>query len=283
MAVSRRFASAKAGRSTEPNESLVEADTSDPLREAVLSLDGIGHVFPKGTDRLIALHGINLDIGAGEFVSLVGPSGCGKSTLLKIIAGLLTPTVGTVQFEGSPIIGPRDEIGLMFQTPTLFAWRTAIRNITLPLEIRRKVGPDWDRRVTEVIDLVRLNGFEQHYPRELSGGMQQRVALSRLLVSDPHLMLLDEPFGALDEFTREHLNVELARISDHESKTTIFVTHNIAEAVFLSDRVVVMASHPGRILDVVDTQLPRPRLAAVRKSTSYTEIVNQIREALDLS
>jgi NitT/TauT family transport system ATP-binding protein len=283
MAVSRRSASVKAGRSTEPHESLVEADTSDPLREAVLSLDGIGHVFPKGTDRLIALHGINLDIGAGEFVSLVGPSGCGKSTLLKIIAGLLTPTVGTVQFEGSPISGPRDEIGLMFQTPTLFAWRTAIRNITLPLEIRRKAGPDWDRRVTEVIDLVRLNGFEQHYPRELSGGMQQRVALSRLLVSDPHLMLLDEPFGALDEFTREHLNVELARISDHESKTTIFVTHNIAEAVFLSDRVVVMASHPGRILDVIDTQLPRPRLSAVRKSTSYTEIVNQIREALDLS
>jgi NitT/TauT family transport system ATP-binding protein len=257
--------------------------TKPPPREIVLSLDQIGHVFAKGSERLVALQHVDLGIGQGEFVSLVGPSGCGKSTLLKIIAGLLQPTVGKVQFEGSGVTGPRDEIGLMFQTPTLFPWRTTIRNITLPLEIRKATDLDWEQRVAEVIDLVQLKGFENHYPRELSGGMQQRVALSRLLVSNPHLMLLDEPFGALDEFTREHLNTELARISDHEGKTTVFVTHNIAEAVFLSDRVVVMGTRPGRVLEVVDVPIPRPRLPASRRSPTYNDTIDRIRETLDLS
>jgi NitT/TauT family transport system ATP-binding protein len=286
MSVSRRLLSAKSETTPKLGQKHVEsdpADTAKPLGESVLSLDQIGQVFVKGSERLVALERVHLDIGPGEFVSLVGPSGCGKSTLLKIIAGLLQPTVGTVRFEGSAVTSPRDEIGLMFQTPTLFPWRTTIRNITLPLEIRKATGFDWEQRVAEVIDLVRLNGFENHYPRELSGGMQQRVALSRLLVSDPHLMLLDEPFGALDEFTREHLNTELARISDHENKTTVFVTHNIAEAVFLSDRVVVMGTRPGCVLDAVDVPIPRPRLGASRRNPAYNETINRIRETLDLS
>ena len=205
---------------------------------AVLHLDHITQVFDKRGDPLVALSDVSLNVRRGEFISLVGPSGCGKSTMLKIIAGLLAPTSGSVYLGGSLITEPRAEIGFMFQTSTLFPWRSVTRNITLPLEIAG-ASRDWNERVADVIDLVQLNGFEHHYPRELSGGMQQRVALSRLLVSDPNLMLLDEPFGALDEFTREHLNTELARIVERTNKTTMFVTHNIPEAVFLSDRVAV--------------------------------------------
>lgn len=260
---------------SEPADIRARADT-------VLTLEEVSQVFTKRDERLVALANVSLEIRAGEFVSLIGPSGCGKSTLLKIIAGLLTPTAGRVTFEGTPVKAPRDEIGLMFQTPTLFPWRTAVQNITLPLEIRKATGFDWDERVTEIIKLVKLEGFENHYPRELSGGMQQRVALSRVLVSDPHLMLLDEPFGALDEFTREHLNTELARIAEHEDKTTVFVTHNISEAVFLSDRVVVMGTRPGQVLDVVDVPIPRPRVPASRRDPAYNETVYGIRETLDL-
>ena len=248
---------------------------------AVLHLDRITQVFDKRGDPLVALSDVSLNVRRGEFISLVGPSGCGKSTMLKIIAGLLAPTSGSVYLGGSLITEPRAEIGFMFQTSTLFPWRNVTRNITLPLEIAG-ASRDWNERVAAVIDLVQLNGFERHYPRELSGGMQQRVALSRLLVSDPSLMLLDEPFGALDEFTREHLNTELARIVERTKKTTMFVTHNIPEAVFLSDRVAVMGTAPGRILQVMDVELPRPRVPASRLRPEYAEIVYRIREILGL-
>lgn len=248
---------------------------------ASLDFNRVTQVFDKRGDKLVALLEVSLKARRGEFISLVGPSGCGKSTMLKIIGGLLTPTAGTVHLGGRRITEPRPEIGLMFQTSTLFPWRNVIRNITLPLEIAREDG-DWEQRVAEVIDLVQLNGFENHYPRELSGGMQQRVALSRLLISDPELMLLDEPFGSLDEFTREHLNAELARIVEHAGKTTIFVTHNIPEAVFLSDRVAVMGTTPGRILEMLDVDLPRPRVPASRLHREYAETVYRIREILGL-
>ncbi|MDE0376931.1 MAG: ABC transporter ATP-binding protein [bacterium] len=230
----------------------------------------------------MALQNVSLKVRKGEFLTLVGPSGCGKSTLLKIIAGLLSPTSGSVYLGRNAIVEPREEIGLMFQTSTLFPWRNVIRNISLPLEITGTMGLDGEQRIADVIELVRLEGFEQHYPRELSGGMQQRVALCRLLVSEPDLMLLDEPFGALDEFTREHLNSELARIAEHEHKTMVFVTHNIREAVFLSDRVAVMGTKPGRILDVVEVELPRPRVPGSRRLPEFTETVNYIREVLGL-
>ena len=250
--------------------------------DSSLTVDRVTQVFEKNGAPLVAVQDVSMEVRRGEFLTLVGPSGCGKSTLLKIIAGLLNPTAGRVHLGGSLVEGPRDEIGLMFQTSTLFPWRNVIRNISLPLEITGAMGSDGERRIAEVIDLVRLEGFEQHYPRELSGGMQQRVALCRLLVSDPDLMLLDEPFGALDEFTREHLNTELARIAEHENKTTVFVTHNIREAVFLSDRVAVMGTKPGRILDVVEVRLPRPRVPGSRRLAEFTDIVNHIREVLGL-
>ena len=170
----------------------------------------------------------------------------------------------------------------MFQTSTLFPWRNVTRNISLPFEIAGIDDIDIDQRIAEVIDLVRLNGFEEHYPRELSGGMQQRVALCRLLVSDPHLMLLDEPFGSVDEFTREYLNQELARITEHQHKTALFVTHNIREAVFLSDRVVVMGTHPGRVLDILEIDLPRPRLPESQRLPAYNETVLKVRDLMGL-
>ena len=251
-------------------------------RSRALTVHRITQVFEKDGKPLVALDDVSLNVRRGEFLTLVGPSGCGKSTLLKIIAGLLSPTGGNVQLGGSPVTEPREEIGLMFQTSTLFPWRNVIRNIALPLEITGTMEPDGEQRIAEVIDLVRLQGFEQHYPRELSGGMQQRVALCRLLVSNPDLMLLDEPFGALDEFTREHLNTELATIAEHENKTMVFVTHNIREAVFLSDRVAVMGTKPGRILDMVEVDLPRPRVPASRRLPEFTDTVNYIREVLGL-
>lgn len=284
MALSRNLQSAKSEDLANGKE-FVGTDnpnTSPASDQTVLDIRDVSHVFSKGGERLIALGNVILGVRSGEFLSLVGPSGCGKSTLLKIISGLLAPTAGEVYLEGNLVDGPRDEIGLMFQTPTLFPWRTTVRNITLPLEIRKEADLDWDARVAEVLELVKLKGFENHFPRELSGGMQQRVALSRVLVSDPHLMLLDEPFGALDEFTREHLNTELARISEHQNKTTVFVTHNIAEAVFLSDRVAVMGTRPGRILDVVEVPLPRPRVPSLRRESAYSETIYRIRETLDL-
>lgn len=253
-----------------------------PGRSPALAVDRITQVFEKNGEPLVALRDVSLEVRQGEFLTLVGPSGCGKSTLLKIIAGLLNPTAGSVYLEGNEVTEPREEIGLMFQTSTLFPWRNVIRNISLPLEITGTMEADGDKRIADVIELVRLEGFEQHYPRELSGGMQQRVALCRLLVSDPDLMLLDEPFGSLDEFTREHLNTELARIAEHEHKTTVFVTHNIREAVFLSDRVAVMGTTPGRILDLVEVDLPRPRVPGSRRLVEYTETVNHIREVLGL-
>lgn len=248
----------------------------------LLVVDEVSKAFGTRSQGLIALQEVDLTIPQGEFVSLVGPSGCGKSTLLKIIAGLLPATRGSVSLEGTEITGPRREIGLMFQTATLFPWRTVVDNITLPFEIAKDSTTDRDARVAEVLELVGLEGFERHYPKQLSGGMQQRVALCRLLVSDPHLMLLDEPFGALDEFTRERLNVELARIAEHEKKTTVFVTHNISEAVFLSDRVVVMGTRPGRVLEVVDIDLPRPRRAEIIATQDYSKYVYEVRKILGL-
>jgi NitT/TauT family transport system ATP-binding protein len=194
----------------------------------------------------------------------------------------MRPTSGTVLVGDEAISGPRADIGLMLQTSTLFPWRNVVQNISLPLDIRRNRSKDRDERIHQVLELVGLTGFENHYPRELSGGMQQRVALCRLLISDPDLMLLDEPFGALDEFTREYLNAELARISEHELKSTLFVTHNVPEAVFLSDVVVVMGAMPGRVLEVVQVDLPRPRLPKLRETAEFNEVCVRIRSILGL-
>ena len=231
-----------------------------------------------------ALQGIDLEIEKGEFVSLIGPSGCGKSTLLRIIGDLIQPTSGSAAVNGKPARQARidREYGIVFQDAVLYDWRTVAKNIALPLELAR-----WDRRkraakVNEMIDLVELTGFENHHPWQLSGGMQQRVSIARALSFDPSLLLMDEPFGALDEMTRERMNMELLRIWEASASTVVFVTHSIAEAVFLSTRVVVMSPRPGRISNVVPIDLAQPRTATTREEPRFFELVTEVREALHL-
>lgn len=221
-------------------------------------------------------------VQGGEFVSLVGPSGCGKSTLLKIIAGLESASAGTISIDGELVAGPRRRVRIMFQTPELFPWRTVIQNIMLPIEVFR-LDPEFHRqRVDQLVKMAGLEGFENALPRELSGGMQQRVALCRVLVASPYIVLMDEPFGALDEFTRERLNLELLRMWNETHSTIVFVTHNINEAVFLSDRVVVMGTRPGRVISVVDSPLPRPRQTRQMMTTEFSQTVFEIRSQLGL-
>ena len=231
-----------------------------------------------------ALQSIELEIEEREFVSLIGPSGCGKSTLLRIIGDLIQPTSGTALVNGKSARQARidRDYGIVFQDAVLYDWRNVAKNIALPLELAR-----WNRKrraakVDEMLELVELGGFESHYPWQLSGGMQQRVAIARALSFDPALLLMDEPFGALDEMTRERLNIELLNIWEASGSTIVFVTHSIAEAVFLSTRVVVMSPRPGRIADVIPIDLPRPRSAGTREDPHFFELVTQVREALHL-
>jgi NitT/TauT family transport system ATP-binding protein len=238
--------------------------------------------FERG--NVIALQDIDLAIEPGEFVSLIGPSGCGKSTLLRIIGDLIEPTSGTVTVNGKPAPRARadHDYGMVFQDSVLFEWRTVAKNVALPLEL---LG--WDRgrrkaRIEEMLELVELHGFGDHYPWQLSGGMQMRVAIARALSFEPSLLLMDEPFGALDEMTRERLNMELLRIWEASKSTVVFVTHSIAEAVFLSTRAAVMSPRPGRIADIVEIDLPYPRGAQTREEPRYFELITQVREALHL-
>lgn len=240
--------------------------------------------FVRADQAVEALESVSLTVDPAEFVSLVGPSGCGKSTLLSILGGLLAPSGGTVTINGRRVAGPPPEVGMMFQNPVLLDWRSARSNVLLPIEIQggRAAVRRAQRRADELLDLVGLAGFEEKYPWELSGGMQQRVAICRMLIADPEVLLLDEPFGALDELTREHMNVELARIFMARPKAAVFVTHNIQEAVFLSDRVYVMTARPGRVAGVVDVQLPRPRELDVLTSEPFQELVRKVRSLLNL-
>ncbi|MEP6681535.1 MAG: ABC transporter ATP-binding protein, partial [Chloroflexota bacterium] len=218
----------------------------------------------------------------GEFVSLIGPSGCGKSTLLRIVGDLIGPSAGSVTVNAKPARQARRDrdYGMVFQAPVLFDWRTIEQNVELPLEIIGVGGGDRRRRASEMLALVELSEFAGHHPWQLSGGMQQRAAIARALVFEPRLLLMDEPFGALDEMTRERMNDELLRIWERTGTTIVFVTHSIPEAVFLSSRIVVMSSRPGRITDLIDVDLPRPRTDAVRESERYFELITQVREAL---
>ncbi|HXI79983.1 MAG TPA: ABC transporter ATP-binding protein [Verrucomicrobiae bacterium] len=238
----------------------------------------------SGGDRLVtkALEGIDLEIRKGEFVSLIGPSGCGKSTLLRIVGDLTSPTRGTVTVNGKPADRARRDrdYGIVFQAPVLFDWRTVEDNVKLPLEM---LGYDAARRTSrarEMLELMELGDFLRHHPYQLSGGMQQRVAIARALAIEPAILLMDEPFGALDEMTRERMNSEVLRIWQQTGTTVLFVTHSIPEAVFLSSRVVVMSARPGRITKVIDVDLPRPRTEQTRETRRYFEVVTEVREAL---
>jgi NitT/TauT family transport system ATP-binding protein len=248
----------------------------------VVQIAGLSKTFGEGGAAVTALDGIDLEIRAGEFVSLIGPSGCGKSTLLRLVGDLTSPSTGTVHVNGKAARQARldRDYGMVFQAPVLMDWRTVAKNIELPLEIMGWKAADRAARSAELLQLIELGGFEGRHPWQLSGGMQQRVAIARALAFDPKLLLMDEPFGALDEMTRERMNLELMRIWSRTQTTVVFVTHSIPEAVFLSTRVVVMSARPGRIAKVVDVDLPQPRTVETRETERYFELVTEVREAL---
>jgi NitT/TauT family transport system ATP-binding protein len=249
----------------------------------VVRLAGVGMVFGRGDQQpTVALEGIDLEIGRGEFISLIGPSGCGKSTLLRIIGDLIAPTSGTAIVNGKPAAQARRDrdYGMVFQAPVLFDWRSVEENVRLPLEVLGYNAARQAERTKAMLELVELSEFAGHHPWQLSGGMQQRVAIARALAFEPSILLMDEPFGALDEMTRERMNQEVQRIWAQTGTTIVFVTHSIPEAVFLSSRVVVMSARPGRITRVIDIDLPRPRTDDTRESERYFELVTEVREAL---
>jgi len=251
----------------------------------VVDLQGVGKRFEgrgKGATAVEALRGVDLSIRQGEFISLIGPSGCGKSTLLRVVADLTGVTAGTVTINGKPARQARldHDYGMVFQAPVLFDWRTVRRNVELPLEIIAKDKATREAKARAMLELVELGEFGDHHPWQLSGGMQQRAAIARALALDPSILLMDEPFGALDEMTRERMNLELLRIWERTGTTIVFVTHSIPEAVFLSTRVVVMSARPGRITTVIPIDLPRTRDVETREMERYFELVTEVREAL---
>jgi NitT/TauT family transport system ATP-binding protein len=248
----------------------------------VVEIAGVSKVFDTTGGRTNALEGIDLAIGAGEFVSLIGPSGCGKSTLLRLIGDLTSPTGGSVTINGKPARQARldRDYGIVFQAPVLFDWRTVQANVALPLEVKGMSRAAREERIRAMLELVELRDFARHYPYQLSGGMQQRVSIARALALEPAILLMDEPFGALDEMTRERLNSEVQRIWQQTGTTIVFVTHSIPEAVFLSSRVVVMSPRPGRIVRVVEIDLPRPRTDDTRETPRYFELITEVRETL---
>jgi NitT/TauT family transport system ATP-binding protein len=227
-----------------------------------------------------ALEKISFDIPAGHFVSLVGPSGCGKSTLLKIIAGLLPPSSGKVAIAGRLVDRPLENVGMVFQAPVLLKWRSVLNNVLLPVEFAKLNAARYAEEARRLIRLVGLEGFEEMYPHELSGGMQQRASLCRALVTDPQLLLMDEPFGALDAMTRDELDMELLRIWEQRKKTVLFVTHSIQEAVFLSDQVLIMSARPGKVLEIIDIDLRRPRTLEMMSNERFGEYTLRIRRLL---
>ncbi|MGC4891587.1 ABC transporter ATP-binding protein [Micromonospora sp. DT227] len=250
-------------------------------RAPVVSARGLSKVYGTRTGTpVVALQDVSFDVAEGEFVSILGPSGCGKSTLLRIVAGLTGETGGTVDINAAGA-GPGTDVGLMFQQAVLLPWRTVEQNVALPGIVAGRRFRDVRPRARALIEMVGLDGFAEKYPGELSGGMQQRAALARSLLQDPRLLLLDEPFGALDAMTRDQMNLEVERVRQQTGKTILLVTHSIAEAVFLSDRIIVMTGRPGTIREIVDVTLPRPRELEVTGSADFGAYTNQIRQLLD--
>jgi len=248
----------------------------------VISVRGVSKVFQVGKGEAVALQDADLEVRQGDFVSLIGPSGCGKTTLMRLIADLTEPTTGEIDVAGKTPRQAREdrEYGYVFQAPVLYEWRTVLANVTLPLEIMGYPASERKAKAAELLAMVGLEKFHKQYPWQLSGGMQQRVSIARALAFDPKLLLMDEPFGALDEITRETMNLELLRLWEETRKTVVFVTHSIAEAVFLSSRIVVMTARPGRIREVIDVDLPYPRTAETRETERFFDLTTQVREAL---
>jgi NitT/TauT family transport system ATP-binding protein len=245
------------------------ADAPDGARGTITVTDAVKQ-FEGG---VLAIDHVSFDATAGEFLSVVGPSGCGKSTLLRLIAGLIPLTDGSISVNGLEVTEPRQDVALMFQRPTLLPWRTALENALLPPKLSGKLNADAVRQAYELLELVGLDGFEHTYPRHLSGGMQQRVALARLLMVGVEVLLLDEPFAAVDQLTRERLNLELLRVHERLTATALLVTHNIQEAILLADRVIVMTPRPGRIADVIEVPFERPRVQEMVAERDFQELV----------
>jgi NitT/TauT family transport system ATP-binding protein len=245
-------------------------------RRAVIELEHVRKVYARRGQPVEALADVSFTVGDNEFVSIVGRSGCGKTSILKMVAGLLSVSSGTITVRGQRVTGPQRQIGMVFQAPVLPPWRTILDNVLLPIEMLDLDVAAHRPRALELLELVGLKGFEGRYPRELSGGMQQRASIVRALVHDPRLLLMDEPFGALDAITREEMNLELLRIWTERQKTTLLVTHSISEAVFLSDRVVIMTARPGRVADEILIDLPRPRHSSMKSSPRFLEYVETI-------
>ena len=248
----------------------------------VIDVQNLSLTFETADGPVYALSEVDLTVNAGDFVSFIGPSGCGKTTLLRVIADLERQTAGQISVNG---VSPHEArqaraYGYVFQAPALYPWRTVERNVMLPLEIMGMGGAERRERAERYLDLVNLKGFEKKFPWQLSGGMQQRVSIARALSFEPDLLLMDEPFGALDEITRDHLNEQLLRLWERTGKTVIFVTHSIPEAVFLSSKIVVMSPRPGRIIDVIDCNLPPDRTLDSRESQDFAEIAHRVREGL---
>jgi NitT/TauT family transport system ATP-binding protein len=254
----------------------------DVPETSAVAAEGVELVYETGDGPVTALEDIDLAIGRGEFVSLIGPSGCGKTTLLRIIADLVRPTGGRIAVNGvSPEAARRARAyGYVFQAPALYPWRTVERNVALPLEVMRLPRAERRRRIEGALAVVGLQGFERKFPWQLSGGMQQRVSIARALSFEPHLLLMDEPFGALDEITRDNLNVHLLDLWARTGVTVVFVTHSIPEAVFLSSKIVVMSPRPGRILEVIENRLPPQRDLDARESPEFLEVASRVRQAL---
>lgn len=250
-------------------------------RKPLISLRNVKKVYRTGGTELEALGDVSFDIFPREFVSIVGPSGCGKTTLLKILAGLLPRSSGDIVVDRDDFDITR-EVGFVFQKPLLLHWRKILDNVLLPIEILKKDRKSMIERAHYLLALVGLEGFEDRYPVELSGGMQQRVSIARALIHDPKLLLMDEPFGALDAITRERLNIELLRIWQETGKTILFVTHGINEAVFLSDRVIVLSARPSRMIESLDIELPRPRLQEVRVEEKFGFYALKIYKSLEI-
>lgn len=260
---------------------VAETKVGAPLGAPVYELNRVSKTYAR--NLVVALQDVDLTLRKGSFTSVIGSSGCGKSTLLKIMAGLIPPSKGRVVLQDKPVTGPRRDIGMMFQQATLFPWKTAVENIVLPIEIRdgKAAAKAAMTKAYELLDIVGLKGFENVYPNELSGGMAQRASICRMLITEPAVLLLDEPFSALDELSRDMMNMELQRICLEQEATAFLVTHSIQEAVILSDEIVVMKPRPGRVSEVVKVDLPRPRTLDMMTTPKFGEIVEYIRTQLD--
>jgi NitT/TauT family transport system ATP-binding protein len=263
-------------------KSIPEQDPEVHPAAAVIEISNLDLVFESRDLPVHALSGVDLTVNKGDFISLIGPSGCGKTTLMRVIADLQKPTSGSIKVDG---VSPEEArlkraYGYVFQAPALYPWRTVTANVTLPLEIMGLPAAERQERARRVLALVNLSGFEKKFPWQLSGGMQQRVSIARALSFDPQILLMDEPFGALDEILRDHLNEQLLQLWKRTRKTIIFVTHSIPEAVFLSTRIVVMSPRPGRIIDVIESQLPADRTLDMRETPDFIRVAKRVRDGL---